>query len=203
MPQNLVIDHPSSVYVSFPDGTPRLFKVYDAAGEVYYFRYLGNTPRIKFRMPVPGVYSFDVNQSVSVVKIVPIEIPDSVRNPQLPEPERDRWKDVYFKYNPNLGTVARIDTTTGLVEHGPRYKQLSKPMQIFIDEHEKAHMFYFTEEKCDLMALINYVRMGYNESVAYWTLANVLKKSTQQMNRAYELYNAISNLINPNFNPGQ
>jgi len=137
--------------------------------------------------------------------VYPIDIPEFVRNPVLPAPERDRWTDVYYRYNPNLGTVARIHTDgpqAGLIEHGPRYKMLIRPMQIFIDEHEKAHMFYLTEENCDIFALINFIRMGYNESTAYYTLSKVLKKSPQQMNRTKELYLSICDKIHPNFNPG-
>lgn len=199
MPQRIVIDNPSTVYIRFLGPSPGLFRVYDDTGEVHYFRYLGqNTPRIKFRMPIYGTYS--TNDEVEITAIVPIEIPEFVLKPILPPAERDRWKQVYYKYNKSLGTVARIDTNTGIIEHGPRYKELIRPMQIFIDEHEKAHLFYFTEEYCDYMALINYVRMGWNESLAYYSLANVLHKSEQQMNRAHELYKAIVNKIQPNFN---
>lgn len=201
MPQRIVINSPSSVYVRFSAEMPKLFVILDSSGDVHYFRYMdGATPRIKFRMPVIGVYSSET--PVDIVKIVPIEIPKSVLSPTLPPAERDRWKPVTFRYNPDLGTVARINTGTGLIEHGPRYKSLIKPIQVFIDEHEKAHMFYLSEEKCDLMALINFVRMGYNESTAYYALSMVLKKSPEQMDRAKEMYKNISSGMQNNFNPG-
>jgi hypothetical protein len=201
MAQRVVVNSPSSVYIRFTEEMPKLFVIYDSSGDVHYFRYLdGSTPRIKFRMPIPGVYTCET--PIEIVKIVPIEIPQAVLSPSLPPAERDRWKPVFFKYNSDLGTVARIDTSTGLIEHGPRYKRLIKPIQVFIDEHEKAHMFYLTEEKCDLMALVNFVRMGYNESTAYYALSMVLRKTPQQMERAKELYRSIMAGIQENFNPG-
>lgn len=198
MPQKINISSPSTVYVQFTGEMPRLFVVYDLSGEVNYFRYLnGQVPRIKFRMPVPGMYHSD--NDFQVIKTVPIEIPDNL--PLLPAPERDRWKDISYVYNPSLTTVARIHTDTGVVEHGPRYKALTRPMQIFIDEHEKGHFFYKTESLCDLYALVNFIRMGYNESTAYYILSNVIKRSSDQMERVKQLFKNIE-IFQPNFNPG-
>lgn len=179
-----------------------MFVVRDSAGNVFYFRHIAYpVPRIKFNLNLHDVYFTDT--PIDVYAIVPIEIPYFARNPRLPAPQRDRIKDVYYRYNPNLGTVARITTETGLIEHGPRYKSLIKPMQVFIDEHEKAHMFYLDEDLCDALALVNFIRMGYNISTAYYTLSKVLMKSPQQMERVKEMYRNICNNIDPTFNPGE
>lgn len=202
MSQRIVINNPSTVYVHFTEECPKLFVVRDDTGDVFYFRHISYpVPRIKFRMPIYGVYFSDT--PIEIDEIVPIEIPDYVRNPNLPPPQRDRIKDVFYKYNPSLGTVARIHTDTGLIEHGPRYRSLIKPMQVFIDEHEKAHMFYLDEDLCDMLALVNFIRMGYNESTAYYTLSKVLRRSSQQMDRVKSMYADICNNIQPNFNPGE
>lgn len=200
--QRLVIDNPSTVYVKFSEYCPKLFVVRDDTGDVFYFRYISSpVPRIKFQMPIYGVYFSDI--PIEVDKIVPIEIPDFARKPNLPPPQRDRIKDVYYKYNPSLSTVASINTETGQIQHGPRYKSLIRPMQVFIDEHEKAHMFYLSEDLCDMLALVNFIRMGYNVSTAYYTLSKVLRKSPEQMDRVKSMYREICNNIQPNFNPGE
>lgn len=198
----MFVNSPSTVYIRFTAGTPKLFRVIDGSGEVQYFRYIPDpsVSRIKFRMPVRGNYTF--NAAVEVVDMKPIEIPDWVKNPKLPAPQRDMWKPVFYKYDPSLDTVARIYPTTGLILHGPRYRELCRPLQIFIDAHERAHMFYETEEYCDLFALVDFIRMGYNESMAYYALSNVLKYSEQQMNRVRFIFTEIQKNINPNFNPG-
>src|ERR1700761_114867 len=100
MPQSIAINNPSTVYIRFSQQVPKKFCVYDSSGDEFYFRYMpGAAPstRIKFRMPIYGYYTFNV--PVEIVKVVPIEIPDFVRNPVLPKPQRDRWKDVTFVYN--------------------------------------------------------------------------------------------------------
>lgn len=202
MSQRIVVDNPSTVYIRFAASVPKRFEVRDSRGHVHYFRDISEpVPRIKFRMPIYGVYFTDT--PIEIVKIVPIEIPDFVRNPVLPKPTRDRVKDVFFTYNPSLDTVARIHTDTGQIEHGPRYKELIRPMKVFIDEHEKAHMFYLDEDDCDMLALVNFIRLGWNESTAYYTLSRVLRRSPQQMERVKSIYYAICKNISPNFNPGE
>lgn len=133
----MLVNNPSSIYIRFTEGTPKVFQVFDGYGHVHYFRYIPDpsVSRIKFRMPVRGNYTFNV--PIEIVKVVPIEIPDYVKNPKLPTPERDLWKPIRYQYKKDLDTVARIYPETGLILHGPRYNELSKPMQIFIDEHEK------------------------------------------------------------------
>lgn len=193
------IDFPSTVYIQFTGVMPKLFVLRDGSGDVHYFRYLnGSIPRIKFNMPIAGMYTTD--NEIQVVKIVPIEIPDNL--PTLPPAERDRLKPVTFVFNPNLKFTASINTHTGIIEHGPKYMGLIKPVQIFIDEHEKGHMFYKTEEKCDLFALVNFIRMGYNESTAYYALSSVIKKSPEQMKRVKDMFNNLDKSFSPNFNPG-
>lgn len=197
MPQSVNVSSPSTVYVKFTGSLPRLFVLYDGQ-EVHYFRYLdGKTPRIKFRMPVPGLYNSD--NDFEIVKTVPVEIPDDL--PSLPPAERDRWKGINVTYDPELMFTASIDTNAGTIYVGKKFRSLIKPVQIFIIEHEKGHFFYETEEKCDLFALVNFIRMGYNESTAYFALANVIRRSPQQMQRVRELFNQIS-VVHPNFNPG-
>lgn len=198
MPLNIDVSNPSTIYVHFLTPMPKLFVLYDSSNEVFYFRYLsGQVPRIKFNVPIPGVYHTDNDLYVS--KVVPIEIPDNL--PSLPPAQRDRLKDVFFTYDETLQYTASIDTISGNIIHGPKWKSLIKPLQIFIDEHEKGHFFYEDEEKCDLYALVNFVRMGYNESMAYFCLANVIKRSAEQMQRVRELFSKINSFA-PDFQPG-
>ena len=160
---------------------PRKFCLFNKAGELYYFRYLdGKTPRIKFNIVEPDEYSG--NTPFDVVKTTAIETPETY--PKLPPAERDRWKDLKFVYNPNLkGTPARIFSDSGVVEHSPEYYEYPKPIRLFLDLHESGHLLYKTEEYCDLWALINYLRMGYNRSMAYYTLYHILRRTSANLDR--------------------
>jgi hypothetical protein len=165
--------------------------------DTYYFRYLngnvnaGATPRIKFNIPDPGIYVG--NAPFEVVKVVPIEIPDAL--PELPPAERDRWKDIKLVYNPEMNktsiTPIRIYSDTGVVEYGPRFLQLIPPIQVFLIEHERGHLFYKTEQYCDMYALLNFIRKGYNQSTAYYALTHILSRTKENAGRIKTIFNNI------------
>jgi len=183
---HIYVAAPCTIYIKFPSGVfPRYVEFKSISDEVEYFRQLfGKLNRIKLNLIKEGDYY--CNQPFDLVKKVPIEIPKDF--PRLPMSERNRWKPVTYVDNPELtGTPARIYTQTGIIEHGPEYYRLPKCVRVFIDLHEQGHLFYKTEEYCDLWALINYLRMGYNRSTAYWTLCNILKKTPANVQRIEQL----------------
>lgn len=160
---------------------PKYFCLYDSKGRVYYFRFLdGKTPRIKFNIPDADTYTG--NHAFSLIKTTGIQLPDSY--PTLPPAERDRWKTPTFVFNPSLtGTPARIFTDTGVIEHSPDYYSYPPPVRLFLDLHETGHFLYTTEMYCDLWALLNFLRMGYNRSTAYYTLDKILSRTAENMDR--------------------
>lgn len=185
----LKISRPVTVYISFKNGMPRYFSLTGEKNGLYYFRYLdGKTPRIKFNIVDPDTY--DSNFDFNIVKTVAVETPAVY--PELPAAERDRFKEVTFRYDPSLqGTPAAIYSYTGEIVHGPSYYKLPRPIRLFIDLHEQGHLFYKTESFCDLWALVNYLRMGYNRSMAYYTLSNILGESQENISRLESLFSNI------------
>jgi hypothetical protein len=191
MQQNLKVDSPCTVYVQFAQPLPNLFAITDArTGRNYFFRYLdGRTPRIKFNIPDPGNYTFSV--PVKITRIKGIEIPD--RLPELPPAERNRYKgEPEVLIDPELDDMARIYTTENTIVLGKRWLELpSWPIQLFILLHEKWHMFYLTEDFCDMGALNDFLRMGYNRSTAYYALDNFLSDTNINRYRVKQLFNNI------------
>lgn len=185
----VVVSSASTLYVRFTMGMPRLFCLFDESGKVYYFRYLdGRTPRIKINIPDSSVYTG--SHPFEVYKKEPIELPEMW--PRLPPAQRDRWKDVTIVKDPNLrGTPAQIFTDTGLIKTGPTFESYPLPVQKFLIEHEKGHFFYLDESACDLYALVNYLRMGYNASMAYATLSKILSRGGPNIQRIKEIFNNI------------
>lgn len=189
----LNVNNPCTIYVRFVEEMPRIFLLDSvSAGEGYYFRYLdGKTPRIKFNVPDSGVYN--TNVPVELVKISPIEIPGNT--PTLPPANRDRFKPVTLWYNPELDSKAttpiRIYTEPGIIEYGDRFKSFISPIQKFLMLHEQGHFFYTEEENCDMYALVNFVRMGYNQSTAYYALAHILSRHGDAVKRLKTLLNNI------------
>jgi len=201
----MTIIKPSTVYVKFTHEVPGLFLLMYATPEkdrngnlvndTYYFRYLNrNTPRIKFNIPDPGSYIPSV--PVEIVKIVDIEIPENY--PRLPPANRDRWQEVKYWYNPQMDSVTpiRIYSHTGVIEYGDRFLSFIKPIQVFLEQHEKGHMFYLDEEDCDLFALVNTLRMGYNQSTCYYAMSHVLSRTKQNIERIQTLFNNIQKIRN-------
>jgi hypothetical protein len=183
----LVNNKPQTYYIRFTAEMPKLFLLYDSKGEVYYFRYLdGKTPRIKFNVVDEGTYTGNV--PFEVVKETGIEIPDSF--PRLPNADRDRWKPVKLVHNPSMKTTTpiRIFTDSGVIEANDRFFGFIRPVRIFLFLHEKGHLFYSKEEDCDLYALVNFLRMGYNQSTAYYTLRNVLSRTDENLKRLKTIF---------------
>jgi hypothetical protein len=103
-----------------------------------------------------------------------------------------------------------------VIELSREFYDLAKPIRVFILLHELGH-FYFgitdadvakansmkdgkewlkqkadeSETKCDLFALVNYLKMGYNRSMAFYALSKVLKKSKANETRLKALLDNI------------
>lgn len=188
----LNVNKPSTIWVHFTgEQLPKYFCLYNDKEQTYYFRFIdGRTPRIKFNVPDIGNYSGNV--PFKVVKIEPIEVPEM---PALPPAERNRWKPVFMVFNPDLqGTPCRIFTETGVIEHAPVYYTYPPAMRLFLDLHEMGHLLYTTEAYCDLYALINFLRMGYNRSTAYYTLSKILTRSNENIDRLKFMLSQVNGL---------
>lgn len=200
-PQTVTVDKPSTLYIRFADTMPRYFCMYDSKGRAYYFRWTdGKTPRIKFNVPDPGTYA--PNVPIEVVKQTPIETP--LKYPVLPPCERNRYKKSTFTVNENLkGTPAQIFTDRGEIVLSPQFFTYPPAVQKFLILHEEGHYLYKTEEYCDLFALVNFLRMGYNESTAYYTLDKILSRTPDNLKRLKFLFNQIAanSSANANFTP--
>lgn len=186
MQTEIKIDKPETVYIKFLGVLPRVFRLRDNKGKLYFERNLdGKTPRIKFNVPNEGVYYTD--NEIEVLKQVDIEIPELSFT--LPKYERDRIKDFVIIDNPNLhNTPARVFTFDGVIEKGSRFNSYTKPMRVFFLLHEVGHFYYKTEEYCDLFALVHFLQMGYNMSTAMYCLTKVLRKNDQNVKRVMFIY---------------
>lgn len=212
----LNIKKPCTVYIKFIGNNPNMFRLRHDRYGLYYFRELnGQAPRIKFNLCHAGVYTSDT--PFEVVKVVPIELPTSL--PGLPSYERNDIKDFTIVDNFDFyGSPARVFAKDGIIERSRDFYKLPKPVRVFILLHEIGHFFYGindddiakanampepanrdylrkrmyeSESKCDLFALIHYLQMGYNRSMAYYSLSKVLSRSQDNINRVKKL---ISNI---------
>lgn len=172
------VNRPSTIYIQFVSEFPKTFTLFNDEGNKYYYRHLdGKTPRIKFNVPDVGIYNSNVNFEIS--KIVDIEIPTL---PNAPTAERDRFKQSEIVFNNQLKeTPCRIYTDLGIIEVGYSFYQYPEPVRLFLLLHEQGHYFYLSELKCDIYAMINFLRMGYNRATAFYTLQSVMKRNAQHI----------------------
>lgn len=191
MSQNLKVNSPCTVYIQFDGTLPNFFSITDVENKrMYFFRHLnGRTPRIKFNVPDPGEYTFNV--PVKILKITGIEIPSSL--PTLPSAERNRYRgEPQIYVDSDLNDMARMYSADNVIVLGKRWLELpSYPIQLFILLHEKWHLFYRTEDFCDMGALIDFLRMGYNRSTAFYALDHFLTDTSVNRHRVKQLFNNI------------
>ena len=125
------------------------------------------------------------------------EIPEAGNEIVIPEPERERIREVVIKYNPDLGmegTPARIFTNMrpAVIELGPRFYTLPIQARVFILLHEYAHLFYATEWKVDALALKMFLQQGFNPSQAFYALSKVLnQENPDNLDRVTKLFNEL------------
>lgn len=190
VPQNLKISKPSTVYIHFSGpALPNLVTVKDSDGDIYFSRVLnGHTARIKFNVPDSGQYT--IEPDVRIDKIVTIELPQNL--PELPPAERFFFKsEPEIIIEPELDEIARHYYEDGVIVVGKRWLTMPKPIRLFILLHEKWHFFYETEDYCDMAALVDFLRMGYNRSTAFYALDNYLSDTNVNRIRVKNLFNNI------------
>lgn len=194
MQQKVKVNSPCCYHITFPYGTPELFCMYSEEGKTEYFRWLvpGRDDKIQFNIPVSGNYTF--SDPVIVRNITSIIVPYL---PELPPAERNRFlTDPEIIVNPNSGSLADNYSMQGKIIVGQRWIELPNSIRYFILLHEKWHFFYRTEEFCDLGAYVDFMRSGYNDSTAMYSLSEVIHRTPENMQRLAHLLSVIEKTSN-------
>jgi len=135
-----------------------------------------------------GNYTF--TQPVQKSEVAPIK-KLSTTGIILPNKERFYKADFYIVKNDNYDGKARMYKETGEIQTGRLFEQYNEQIKEFIILHEIGHFFYSTEWKCDLYALMQYLKKGYNQSQAYSALSKVLYKSPENLQRIQLIKNQL------------
>jgi hypothetical protein len=190
------IARPSSLY--FKSNENGVLKLY-ANGKLYCERPHKKGQIFKINVPFNGDYTHnEALDDAQFFKVTPIEKDN--RAISLPEPERN--KKAYIKsifFDNQKETPARIytDLNTIVVNH----KFFNYPIEIrfFILLHEVGHFYYSTEWKCDQFAAHHFLKIGFNPSQAFESLAGVLHETkqngtenTQNTDRINRIFNLLS-----------
>ena len=172
----------STVKFRFIGAVPSLFKIYDSKGRLYFYRNLGaNNREISVNIAHADTYTTNSNEYITVGNFK-----EPFMNFELPPREKSFFRGGFkYVYNPNLkGTPARHFYKLGIIETGPLFEQLPRPIRVFILCHEIGHCFYHDEKKADLFACYLFLKNGYNKSTALSALMDVLNlKSAANVER--------------------
>lgn len=181
-----------TLYLTYGRAPERVSVLLD--GKLYHERDFGkepvkSTPIIKVNCVPSGNYTF--TPQPDKIDSVPLE-KKAWQKLTLPPPERNRFKKYTIVTNEYLsGTPARNYSHIGEIQVSPEFHNLSIQVQRFIVLHEIGHFFYETEWKCDLFALRNYLKLGFNPSNAFLALKNILSHSKENIERIETLYQSI------------
>lgn len=147
--------------------TDKFLRIYDGQGRLFYFFDMKpGRHDLHFNLP-PGVYTTNNNVRRGSVR--------KYKLPSLPKKERSytppRELKISYANNPNKAT---IDVTRGTVVLDYSIQNLSRPQKVYILYHEKGHHFYATEHYCDLYAMRQMLRDGFNPSQIARSIAGAL-----------------------------
>ena len=109
----------------------------------------------------------------------------------LPNKERFYKANFYIVKNNNYEGKARMYKETGEIQTGRLFEQYNEQIKEFILLHEIGHFYYSTEWKCDLYALMQFLKKGYNQSQAYIALEKVLNHTPENLQRIQLIKNQL------------
>ena len=168
----------ATISVFFNNEIPKRFYIFDSNDDIFYYRDL--TPNNKtIKVNIAKADTFSINADAEI-KIGPLEVKTIQK--EMPRFEKNFYhKNFVYSYNPNLkGTPARNFYKKGIIEIGPRFYELPKPIRVFILCHEIGHSFYHDEHKADLFAVQLYLKKGYNKTMALHSLTDVLNYDSER-----------------------
>lgn len=186
----LTITEPTTARLTFEPA--RALLVTDSENNIYHLRTFDNlTTECVVNFPKNGTYQIKQAKGIKKSPLVYCDL----SNFKLPEIERNRAKKgTKIVLNENLkGTPARIFTHKNIIEISPAFKKLPFQVQKFIIFHEIGHFFYSTEWKTDAFALYWFLKKGYNESNAYYSLSKILSRNNDNIERIQKMANHIIN----------
>jgi hypothetical protein len=145
-------------------------------GMPYYIRATNGEPFFIINLPTVGTYNLN---TTLIKRCELINYAEVARTIDLPQAERTSGADsTSISFVGGIGkTPARIFHTAGKIEINKNYiTKYGFESQMFILFHEKGHIFYKTEWKCDLYAFKMFLEHNFNPSQAMVALTRVMSK---------------------------
>ena len=151
--------------------------IYDAKRRKLFYSHTGNAN---------GEFFFNLprGEFLTENKLIALKEPLPVSLPKLPRPEKEnvfpRSVKIKIEKNPNKASIW-IDSHS--IQVDPQIFKRTLPEIVFILFHEAGHYLYKDESKCDLYAVHEMLKRGYNPSQCYFAIHNALGDYTSSLER--------------------
>jgi hypothetical protein len=184
-----------AVHLCFESSLPvALVTIYDATGKaVYARRAKTNGHFYKFCANLKaGAYRISSNTSDNFK----VKILGSIPAWKLDLPPH-QWKrataitKVIVTNDPRRLSPAETNVREGIMYLNPKFFQLPYYVQEFIKAHEEGHLFYMSEEYCDLYAVDKIMRAGGSLSPCLLALEMGLRRTPNNISRTENFFSKI------------
>lgn len=154
----------------------KYLRIYDERKTLFYFHTLNPEQKtVHFNLPRGIYYTTNSVKQTTVRKYKLPELPKRERNFKQP-----KKITVVYKENPNK---ASIFIEKHLIILDPSIKTLSRPQLVYILNHERGHYYYSTEHYCDLYAMREMLKKGFNPSQIAASLHGALSNAPGALER--------------------
>ncbi len=188
----LNIEKPCTIVCKFSNSDESDIWKVSNMDRVFHYREFKEPP-IEAKISFPRIGKYYSNKEIESIKTFPLETFDIIS--VMPKTERDyNPENIYVEKVQDLAnTPARTWAKEGYIQAGSVLDTYPSQWAFFILLHELGHQKYFTEWKTDLFALYQFLKLGYNESQAFYALSKILNRKPDNIERIKNLYNVIVN----------
>jgi hypothetical protein len=162
----IVVNKPTSLF--FKPNQKGVLTVY-TKGIVYAVRPFKEEV-FKINIPFTGTYTF--NGECDLIRQTNLQKCQNVI--ELPTKERNKLVFVKKVVFDDISSPARIYTDEGVIIINQDWLNYPIENRFFILLHELGHFYYTTEWKCDTFAAHHFIKLGFNPSQAFESIAGVL-----------------------------
>lgn len=184
-------------HLCFESAMPLLFvTITDNTGKAIYARRSKNrvTPFYKFCANLKaGSYDIQTDTGVSLS----IKQDGNIPNWSIPLPPK-QWNKApaiiktVITNDPKRPSPAETDVDKGIMYLNPKFFTLPFYIQEFIKAHEEGHLYYMSEEYCDLYAVNKIMKNGGNLSPCLLALERGLRRTPNNISRTEHFFESIT-----------
>lgn len=157
--------------------------IYEKKRGLVFYEHKGNPTGEAFYFNLPRGEYLTKNELVKLKEPIPVHLP------KLPKPQKNlkfpAKVSISYSKNPNKASVW---TALNHIKIDPDMMKRTIPEIMFLAFHEAGHYLYKDEEKCDLFAVREMLKLGFNPSQCFFAVRDALGNFETSVNRKICIY---------------